>query len=694
MASVAISAPKHSVMINAPARNTIMVTAVGSPGSPGPTAVSTDEGNAAILGSDNLIYVPVNMAGGITDHQQLTGRSTTDSHPIGAITNLQTTLNNKSDTTHNHVGVYDPAGTAQAYLLDANSYTDSELVIMGGYVDTSISNHESKIDPHSQYLIVDDITAGTNVTLDKVDNSITINATGTGGTTDHGALTGLGDDDHPQYLLANGMSSAGGHLTVPTALTVDGTIGVTAHRVTLAQDPTDDSEATTKGYVDGAIATHSADHADYLTAGELIAGANVNITNNGDGTVTIASTGGSGSVYEEGVIEFDDPTFAGADDDATLDNIMAYAAAQAYKPTIRLRAGLTTLNNSHTIYTGFKLIGAGGNVPVEQVRTGAPYASLVDCNQTTGYVFNLPAGNTHGVVIQGISWEGGANTSWLGSTNGGVLWTSTLRDLAFSAFYSVLGKRSEKLLNTAILCDGWWNINNARHTSITVGGSDSIFWVGSNFLMDSPTTLNTNISEHIYFNYQEKSVVGGAFVTAEQRPAAMRIDGSRNSGALIFQGMRFEGRNAGAPSYGSVIRITGGNSIFRDCWISFGYADPASSGRTGELGVVTVLGGEVLFDGCFYAKANAVSTSTPWIAADGASTKVTVRHARTADDGGAWGDTLPLIAASNSAKVDVDYSAIDNYGFSGQRWRMWSGTQAEYDAIGSYAPNTLYVIVG
>jgi hypothetical protein len=34
-----------------------------------------------------------------------------------------------------------------------------------------------------------------------------------GGVTDHGALTGLGDDDHPQYLLANGTRALSGNLS-------------------------------------------------------------------------------------------------------------------------------------------------------------------------------------------------------------------------------------------------------------------------------------------------------------------------------------------------------------------------------------------------------------------------------------------------------------------------------------------------
>ncbi|HEY1035534.1 MAG TPA: tail fiber domain-containing protein [Pseudoxanthomonas sp.] len=44
------------------------------------------------------------------------------------------------------------------------------------------------------------LKAGTGVTLSSTASEVTINATGGGGgVTDHGALTGLSDDDHPQY---------------------------------------------------------------------------------------------------------------------------------------------------------------------------------------------------------------------------------------------------------------------------------------------------------------------------------------------------------------------------------------------------------------------------------------------------------------------------------------------------------------
>ena len=52
------------------------------------------------------------------------------------------------------------------------------------------------------------------------------------GVTDHGLLLGLGDDDHSQYLLADGTRTLAGNLAVASGITIDG-IDLSAH----AADP-------------------------------------------------------------------------------------------------------------------------------------------------------------------------------------------------------------------------------------------------------------------------------------------------------------------------------------------------------------------------------------------------------------------------------------------------------------------------
>ena len=94
-------------------------------------------------------------------------------------------------------------------------------------------------------------SAGVSPKVARADH-VHVGGGGSGGVTDHGALTGLGDDDHPQY--------------------------------------TTDVEAT--AIAGNAVNTHVAaadPHAIYLRIAEILAGANITVTDNGNGTVTIGA---------------------------------------------------------------------------------------------------------------------------------------------------------------------------------------------------------------------------------------------------------------------------------------------------------------------------------------------------------------------------------------------------------------------
>jgi hypothetical protein len=108
-------------------------------------------------------------------------------------------------------------------------------------------------DDHTQYALVTGNRAFTgNVTLPSLNMSghiinyagspsdgqvlgwVTANSrfeavTNPAGVTDHGALTGLADDDHTQYILADGTREFTGNVTVNAALTVTGNADVTGN---------------------------------------------------------------------------------------------------------------------------------------------------------------------------------------------------------------------------------------------------------------------------------------------------------------------------------------------------------------------------------------------------------------------------------------------------------------------------------
>jgi hypothetical protein len=109
-------------------------------------------------------------------------------------------------------------------------------------------------------------------------------AGGGGGVTDHGALTGLGDDDHPQYLPVAGTRPMTGDLAMGS------------HRITGAAAPTATTDLATKGYVDSVAS--SAVVARLATAAALP-------TNTRSGNVLTASANGALTVDSVAVVAGD-----------------------------------------------------------------------------------------------------------------------------------------------------------------------------------------------------------------------------------------------------------------------------------------------------------------------------------------------------------------------------------------------------
>lgn len=101
---------------------------------------------------------------------------------------------------------------------------------------------------------------------------------GGGGVTDHGALTGLGDDDHTQYLRTNGTRALTGPLSAG------------GNKITSLGTPTAGTDAATKAYVDSVAGAGGVP-----TTRQIVAGAG--LTGGGDlsadRTVAVAAADGS-----------------------------------------------------------------------------------------------------------------------------------------------------------------------------------------------------------------------------------------------------------------------------------------------------------------------------------------------------------------------------------------------------------------
>lgn len=139
---------------------------------------------------DGEIYARTNATwvkggGGVTIHNELTGRDANGAHPISAVTNLQATLDAKAPLAH--VGA---TGTAHgnATIAVAGFMSAADKTKLDG-IPAGAGDHGSLTglldDDHPQY--------HNNARGDARYSAL-------GHTHDHGTLTGLADDDHPQYL--------------------------------------------------------------------------------------------------------------------------------------------------------------------------------------------------------------------------------------------------------------------------------------------------------------------------------------------------------------------------------------------------------------------------------------------------------------------------------------------------------------
>ena len=142
-------------------------------------------------------------------------------------------------------------------LHDPKAHTHDTLYLKRAAAD--ISTFTEKVSPASADLvIIEDSAASYAKKKVQVGNL----PGGGGGVTDHGALTGLGDDDHTQYFLVNGARGMSGTLMMGdywitgitqltpsgTTITIAGILDVNSHKITSLTDPTSAQDAATKVY--------------------------------------------------------------------------------------------------------------------------------------------------------------------------------------------------------------------------------------------------------------------------------------------------------------------------------------------------------------------------------------------------------------------------------------------------------------
>lgn len=356
-------------------------------------------------------------------------------------------------------------------------------------------------------------------------------------------------------------------------------------------------------------------------------------------------------------------SFPGSTPDAKLTNALSYVGAQTVTtPPILVTSSpgsssaISFSQTGRMLFSGLKFINPFGFGNQQRGAESIP----TDVRFTgSGDWWVLPAGQTFDVQFSGIGFQGNSSSTFLASPNGGVLWTSVLRDCGWVNWKSVLGKKTQKLLVTAVLFDGWWNINNSYDTAISIGGSDCNLWMNG-MLIDSPPqfihTYNPG-SYHMRLDYLEKSQVGPIYMTSESSGGLLILGGDTTAGTVLCGAGRVEGRNGSQPAHGSCIRIDGSRMTIRDWWVGYGATALNSNGRSGELGLITQTGGHVLYDGIYVDRASGQAEgSFNAIGVTGGTARV--RNMRVGTKGGSWSGVPRVDQAGGTVDADNSVSVV------------------------------------
>lgn len=339
--------------------------------------------------------------------------------------------------------------------------------------------------------------------------------------------------------------------------------------------------------------------------------------------------------------------FAGANDDVKLAAFMSYAAAQTYHGITCMFDEVRTYNFTTpvTIYSGFSIAGPGRQV--DQGRSSLPIPNKVNLSMSGGWL-RLPNGTIFGININGVSFDGSSTARVFEPNSSCVMWTSTFRDISMQNLASFIGSLATNQPCDFVCMDGFWNVNNIRETAWHVGGSDCFFKpTGMN--LDSPAA-NMPVGNYLaMFDAFGVADVSGIYITAEQHSGILIQ--STNAGMLRIHNCVVEGRNAGAPCYGALIRISNGDVQLRDNITHYAMSNPAGSGHT-DKGAIHITGGNVQILGCQYRLATGVAESVPYIYVGGG--KVRVRDISTS---GTWtGKPVVAVSTAGGGSADVDNS--------------------------------------
>ncbi len=380
-------------------------------------------------------------------------------------------------------------------------------------------------------------------------------------------------------------------------------------------------------------------------------------------TLETAPAPASGGTLTGGYIYLD--SYTQASDDDKLTAAMADAQAATYRPTIRLMNRAYTFAIQRVLYDGFRIEGPPGYSNAE--KGSANMACQVTLNGGGVWLTGSSTASTFDVYVGQIDFKGSSSTQFMASPTQ-TLYCCMLRDLTFSGFKSVLGSQAAKMLITLCQFDGYWEVNNSYNGAIHLGGSDNIGLWPAGMALDSGTAFATagaaNGQYHLWLDGLEKSTIGPLYITAEGAWNGVRVTGSgigstsnNQGGPLDFWSPKIEGRNAGAPCNGSLLRVEGGIVNINGGWISYGMASPATPGHSpADAGIIHQTGGQLSVSKTTYDHASAVAEAVPFIYSAGGIAYVD--KIWRASKGGVWTGLPRYTAAGGTVNADASVTAV------------------------------------
>lgn len=296
-----------------------------------------------------------------------------------------------------------------------------------------------------------------------------------------------------------------------------------------------------------------------------------------------------------------------------------------------------------TIDDGFCIV--GGVRPVDQPRGSKPIGTQVNLRTDSGWL-RLPDGETFGVALVGLSIDASSKARVFEPNENAVLWTSQLRDISYQNGPGVLGSSSIAQACDVVTFEGFGNFNNLRDVAYNWRGSDNAV-ACTKLLIDSPPSFMGPKGYLLRYSALSKSDTSGLYVTADQHSAVLLEHGNN---CAIFTRCFIEGRNAGTPCFGALVRAECSFSQWSHSWLSYGMTAPELGPAPDDAGLFHATEGthELLF--CHTKRANGVDARSPFAYATGEGTKLIVRGIVSED-----GDR-PIVKVEHGAEADCDDS--------------------------------------